>query len=176
MVIFISGMIFVKLSPVWLFIALLGMLGYYLKQSQWISHVVPVATLGLLLIVLLSRLSASSKSVELPLSGSLNIDMIYWVIAVFMALILSKLSMSSPRNHYVVYLERLGSKMSVFSYSLFLTHFQVLFVFRYLWGEQFHDINFYTIAIFFLVCLACVGVAYGIYWLVEKLLAALLNY
>ncbi len=72
-----------------------------------------------------------------------------------------------PSSKVGLTVNRLGKKISVFSYSLFLTHYQVL-KFYIAYGEEMHTVNLYSLGIFIGLCTISIIVAFVFYLIFER--------
>lgn len=150
--------------PVWFAIILLGLLAYYLKGKgipKWL------AVLAAITWVVLRVLSFMRNGTSFPeLNEMLNADVCQWFSAVCVMLIVVWLLKSQPIG-WKGSLDRFGSKIAPFSYSLFLTHYQVLRLFQYYHGQS-DGLDMNTVLYFLLNCFVSILFAVVFYNLTEK--------
>lgn len=91
------------------------------------------------------------------------------------AIILSQYVDKAPESSLTIAINKYGKKIAVFSYSLFLTHYQVLKVWLHT-GIKLDRINIETLTMFSLVCLTCIIVALIFYWIFERNTAKIQKY
>ena len=159
----LSIAVILSIKPVWFIIILLGMLTYYIKDKN-----VPksIAIVAVIIWIVLKILSWMISGVSFPmLKEILNPIVCRWLSAVCVTLIVIRLLNSQPTGWKNV-LERFGSKISPFSYSLFLTHYQVLRLFDYYHGQA-KELNVETIGYFLLNCIVSIIFAIAFYYMTE---------
>lgn len=159
-----SVAVILSIHPVWFAIILLGMLAYYLKDkalSKWLT------IMAIIVWVILRTLSLLRNGTSIPeLKAILNVDVCQYLSAVCVMLIVIRLIKSQPTG-WKGKLDRFGSKIAPFSYSLFLTHYQVLRLFQHYHGQA-DGLDTYAILYFILNCIVSIMVAVIFYYLTEK--------
>lgn len=171
----ICGMIFIKLSVVWFFMLLLGVLLYFVKDKIILSKrqifTCIVASLFLQGLVLMG---ADSHVAVLPLNGIVNLDMVKWCIAILMGLVMVSLCKKWPEGKYAMLIEKMGNRWAPMTYCLYITHFTTLELYKQLFG-QIPKIDFIAIVVLILVCVVCLAIGTLFYNYIEVPMATVLK-
>lgn len=166
----ITLIVFSQLTSLWLFVILLGVVSFVIKDLKiteglktmcWI-----LLTVSLLVYVLCGANYIQELCQQKTLFSMLSklVSLIFFAIA---ALLISQYSTQKPTRRISIWINKWGKKASVFSYSLYLTHYQVLKLWL-AYGKKMDDFNLETVSIFIGYCFLCVAVAYGFYWIFER--------
>lgn len=160
----LSVAVILSINPVWFAVILLGMLAYYIKDKDIPKWLVIAA---IIIWVVLRLLSLMRHSASFPmLKEIMNEDICRWISAVCVVLIVVRLLNSQPIG-WKSTLDRFGSKIAPFSYSLFLTHYQVLRLFEYYHGQA-KGLDAAAVSYFLLNCIVSILVAVAFYYVTEK--------
>ncbi len=166
---FISGCVFLSLQSSWLFILVLGILGYYIKDYVPRTKWVVICSMTLMTVFsTLSHLSSESRVLTLPLNGMMNPEIAKWGFALMLSILVGFLSKQEPNGRLTWWMENFGNRWAPITYCLYITHFAVLRLVRVVIGGQMTNVSIGTLAVYLLVCLFCVVFASGFYWLFEK--------
>lgn len=160
----LSVAVILSIHPVWFAIILLGMFAYYIKDKnvpKWLAIV------AVIIWVVLRVLSLMRNSASFPmLKEVLNEDVCRWFSAVCIMLIVIRLLNSRPIG-WKNALDRFGSRIAPFSYSLFLTHYQVLRLFEYYHGQA-NGLDAEAVVYFLLNCIVSILFAIVFYYMTER--------
>lgn len=162
----LTGFVFIKLPIGWFLMLLLGTLGYFVRNIRISKLGVVVSVLMAFIAFFIRSLATESHVIDFPLVGFINPQMIRWVTSVCLMVIMVKIWSIPPANVITSCLEKAGNKLASFTYSLYITHFTVLELFKACFG-QFNQVDSYSISVYFLVCFFCLMFGYGFYWVVE---------
>ena len=168
-VLLLSFAAFTALQTHYLLILICGIFSYYLARTrQQKSNVVMIVSLiGFFISVLGKMLSVTSNSFDMSRFGFINGNVMTVLIGGFAALFISDVVLRKPKASLAVCIDKVGSKLAVFSYSLYLTHWQVLRVVNHFIGRT-STIDATALFKYAVTILICVVFAYLFYLLTEK--------
>lgn len=155
----ISLIIVVILNPVWFFILCFGIAGYYLKDIQLKKCVYWLLAFAIFFVTILNW--------TIGMALNLNSNVIFLLMAALATILISHLAVTPPQGMVWTSLDKWGSKIAPISYSLFLSHYQVLRIANHYRGPS-PRFDMASISWFILVCFISLIVAFVIYQLVEK--------
>ncbi|MDR1543301.1 MAG: hypothetical protein LBS50_02615 [Prevotellaceae bacterium] len=89
---------------------------------------------------------------------------------------LQQLLLFSPKRKIAVKIDKLGTHLAKFSYTLYLTHYPLGGLFHYLGFPKSEQINALSIGLYLLQMLICLVVAYILYLGFEKHTAVVKKY
>ncbi len=161
---------FTTLKTYMLLILFCGILSYYLTITiQHRSKIIIYGSatcfcIATILILLVNDSLAFDKSL---FQSFLNEDILCIIIGISSALFISNVVKTSPKTKCAMIIDNIGSKLALFSYSLYLTHWQVLRIVNHYFGRS---ATLDAIAIFkFIITVAvCILFAYIFYWITER--------
>ena len=172
----ICGMVFIKLDVVWLFMLMYGMLLYFVRNK---IHLTKIMLVVCIVAIVLSQcfilLGADSHVTKLPLNGIVNLDMLRWIIAISIGLIMVSLCNKEPQGNGSKLIENVGNKWATMTYCLYITHFTVLELWKLIFGKITH-IDIMAILLLVFVCIICLTVGYAFYKCVEEPIAGYLKH
>lgn len=168
---FISILVFSKLYCLYLLIWVLGGIAYAsigIKKSRWALYGSLIAICAC--IIALQATCASQRPTGilnyLPTTnrGAISI----W-FSIFVCIFIKQIILFKPRFKFTSFIERKGTKLAAFSYTLYLTHNPV----RWLLEKagvpmKMERVNFESISVFIFTIVVALVVAYCIYWCFEK--------
>lgn len=165
-----SLMVFCNLLPQFLYILVCGMVCYFVKDhkfSNFTRKVLWILMIGAFVFYFTvhlhyftAYLNISNEMVKFQASSQL-------VLFTLIALILSQYVTSVPSSKIGVFVNSFGKKLATFSYSLFLTHYQVLKIWQ-AFVPKMDVVNWRTIIYFILLCILAIAVAYIFYCIFER--------
>lgn len=159
-------LIFSYLELSWLSILLCGIGAFYLSKIGIGNRVLYISGLLFIVVLLIMPFTSATHTSRLVLNiPEIVIEMIAGVLG---AITIAGLVNMTPKKSFTIKLNRLGSHLAIFSYSLYLTHYQVIRVMRAIGIPQYDTISAYTIIAFVCEVAACVLFAYCFYLLTEK--------
>lgn len=158
-----------KLAPKYLLIWLLGAFAYFLPQSNKSTSKTKLLLLtGLLLIALvLTQISSASRSVSIGFSF-LNRDMMSVLLAFTTCIFIHNIIQSVPQNKLATKIDKTGTKLSNFSYSLYLTHYPLISLLSFCGFPKSTSLNFKSISLYILEIIIALLIGYLVYLMSEK--------
>ncbi len=162
--------VFANLLPQFLYVLACGILCYICKDIELNRKI--LGPLWCMLMVLFGLYFVSQNFYILHKLNLVDIQgpfQTFSQLALFsvIAVVLSQYVCKQPSSRIGIAVNKYGKNLATFSYSLFLTHYQVL-KFWIASGLKFDCINVYTSGVFLGVLLSCIAVAYIFYLLFEK--------
>jgi len=126
--------VFVHLNTMYLLILLLGTFAFFLPRQDVRLRQIKIIILVVLLLgsFLLVQATSASNAISIDL-GFVNREMASIVLALITSLLVNLLIVSAPGSNVGRTVDRLGSKLADFSYTLYLTHFPLMSLLSY-WG------------------------------------------
>lgn len=160
-------LVFVKLSPYFLLIWLMGAFAYYLRPMHF-NKVVLYLSFGLVcLFTCLSIGGAESKAIHVPFTINRNIADVF--LAFSLCLFIQQLVLCPPRNRLTIKIERAFHYLANFSYTLYLTHrITLLFIFHVVFDKWSHVLDGKGIALYVCMLFFCVAISWCIYFCTER--------
>jgi len=157
------------LEHVYLFLWIIGALIYFYIPTR-VSIFRAMVYLCLTILFLLGlQLTSESRSININIKYfPLNRDILQILFALSFSLTITQLIRLEPKKRFLIALNNLGSKLALFSYTLYLTHFSFIYLFQYLGFPKSTSLNMYSISLFILQIILCLFSSYIIYLLFEK--------
>lgn len=167
----VCGLVFIKLDVVWLFMLLFGTFLYFVKDKIHLTKsLLLVCVIAIVLLQGFILLGADSHISKLPLNGIVNLDMLRWIVAISISLIMVSLCSKEPKGKFEKLVESLGNKWAPMTYCLYITHFTVLELWKYLFGQIYH-IDLASVCLMLVVCIICLIIGYIFYKGIEEPIA-----
>ncbi len=160
------GYFFTKLSAVYLFIWLVGAAGFFIISAKtgWLKLVV-LAILNIMAIVLCQLAFTSRAFTGIP---PISYNMAITIFAVTGTMGIAQLVSLVPQKMLAVRLNRGGTMLAAFSYTLYLTHIPAFRVIQHFGVERSSILTFVSLTVYILCMLAALLTAYLIYCCFEK--------
>jgi peptidoglycan/LPS O-acetylase OafA/YrhL len=170
--------IFTKLETRYLLILFMGTFAFLLPREN-IKYL--KSKIFLLLILLgcsfvLSQLTSETRSLNLSTFSFLEQKQISVFLAFIAVLLVHHLIVAKPQKRIWANIESLSSKFSDFSYTLYLTHYPLMFLLAYFGFPKSKQINTISILYYIVEILISIVVAYLIYLVSEKQTLTLKKY
>jgi len=162
----LSFIVFTKLSPHYLFIWCMGGFAYLIRPKKRSRMMLILSSIGIALSVLLMEFAKESRSLECTIS--VRMEVIEIVLAMFCCLFIRQICMFPPRHKIAVKLNKAGSHLAKFSYTLYLTHMVVLRLFIYIGMPQSASLDVQAFGLYIAELALALVAAYIIYWLFER--------
>lgn len=163
-------MVFTKLNPIYLIVWLVGAFAYIIplprkntwKMLLWLSLV--------LCSCVLLQIKSESRSLEaLPWKYYLPNKQCCELLFTFAFVgFMRQIVQFVPKTRVSALLNRWGTTLAAFSYTLYLTHMQVRNLLLYIGFPKSQSFNVQTISLLFVELIIALSFAYGIYWCFEK--------
>lgn len=167
-----SGCIFLfaQLNFTYLIVLFIGVLTFFMPRFKKINARIGLYTSAFLLLgtSILSTLMSDSRSFSLPDIPFLSKGLTTLLVAVSAGLLIHFLVNAKPRNRIQRDLDKIGTASAKFSYTLYLTHYPLMYLLSYLGLPKSSDLNIISISLYLFEILISLGIAYLIFLLSEK--------
>ena len=167
---FINLIIFSILDSTFLFSWLLGSLVYFIKPIKLNRSILIFSVFMIIISVVAMQFKIETKSIDklLFLKFIPNIKILVLVLSLFIGILIQQLLLIEPQKKLWLLLNKYGSKLAAFSYTLYLTHYPLLEVYKYYYGIKFKTFNINSIGVFFFMIFICMLISYLLYLPFEK--------
>ena len=162
--------IFTKLEVVFLFAWILGASTYWLCSKPKNMKLAMIGGIFVVVGYMFSQLRSATVSVDMstwlqyvPSSGVATL-----ILSLGIALLLPYLTKLVPKSKQGNMVNELGRKLATFSYTLYLTHYPVLYILEHYMVERFNVINFESITWYMLRIVTCVVIGWLFYLPFER--------
>lgn len=162
--------VFLQLKTMYLLILFLGAFSFLLPQQQVHFRQIKIFILICLLgfSFLLLQATSASNSIVISQLGFVNHEMASIILTFTTSLLVNYLIVSPPKTKTGIKIETISSKLSDFSYTLYLTHFPLMRLLSY-WGfPKSTQLEITSMFLYVLAVLISLLVAYLIYLISEK--------
>ena len=168
--IFVSCLIvFTILSPTYLFCWIIGGFSYFLPKDRfhWFKLslslvLLALCTVGTQLLTASSSMSNSGITKYLPPIDTFQIFLACAVVVVMLCL------PSIPETKAGKAVEKAGTKLAAWSYTLYLVHYPILMVFKHSMPAKMTSINLGSLGFTLYATVVTLSICYGLYWLFER--------
>lgn len=164
----ISLVAFIGLQSYFLFILSFGVLAYYLKDFRINRIYLLLFTLLWIALSTLSHFAVPSKARDVSIFSWVNNEMLIILMGMVIAVLISQIVYSKPKTKFGFKIEKAGTFLASFSYTLYLTHFQVLRVLHFLDFPIYDKVTISTVVMFGVLTLICMIFAFLFYQITEK--------
>jgi peptidoglycan/LPS O-acetylase OafA/YrhL len=83
-------------------------------------------------------------------------------------LLIQQMILMAPRKAFLVRIDEIGTPLSAFSYTLYLTHYPIIRAMRFFGVPRSQEISSVSIANCLLMIAVSLAAAWGLYWLFER--------
>ncbi len=162
--------IFIRLNPLFLFIWFMGAFAFLLPRNNISYRKLKIVILIILLFAsfVLSQTFSKSRSITINNLNGLNRNIAIIFIAIFTSFIIYSLITTIPKKKLSVAIDKLGSKLAKFSYSLYLTHYPLMGLMSYFGFPRSKNLCIKSISYYFVELMIGLIIAYLIYFISEK--------
>lgn len=162
--------IFTSLNSVYLFCWLIGAMAYIKIPEKLSNKTIFFSVCLSIYSIIAIQIGYDSISVSTEHLASYfpSLDVSRLLLSVGIALFIQQLIFIRPTNTFALTLDKSGSILAAFSYTLYLTHYPVLQLMTFLGVEKSTRINFSAIGRFVLLILCCLITSYCFYVCFEK--------
>lgn len=179
-VLLLSMMVFVKLDVYYLWIWFTGAIVYFVKTDGLKHRKLIVVTCLALIGILIVSLQLMSGTRAINVNINMDLDMyrkimsiiLGMVVALFIKIIIDFV----PKSKFSLSINRLGTKLAAFSYTIYLTHYPVMRLLENLGAPKCESINFVSVSLYVLWMATAIIVAYILYWFFERNTSKLKTY
>lgn len=162
--------VFMQLKTMYLLILFLGTFSFLLPRQQvnfrQMKILIFICLLGFSFLLL--QTTSASRSIVISQLGFVNREMASIILAFTTSLLVNYLIVSPPKTKTGIKIETISSKLSDFSYTLYLTHFPLMSLLFYCGFPKSAQIGITSIVYYVLTILISLLVAYLIYLISEK--------
>jgi len=164
----ICMIVFTKLDVYYLFIWIIGALGFFIAPYR--NRAVCITSIILTLIVLgvLQITSETQITMSEKLISSNSRPIIKVCFGSIFYICLSQIIQYAPLSRIGIKLNNLGTKLAAFSYTLYLTHIPIRDLLCYLGAPKSTSLTPHSIALYILWLCIALMTAYGVYYLFER--------
>jgi peptidoglycan/LPS O-acetylase OafA/YrhL len=169
LILLVSFAVFTKLQFVYLAIWFIGAFAYLLvpqKKNRYLFMLTAVTFVAAL--IPLQMTLASKSAVTAGWQKYLNRDFLQIGFALVFAMLIVQAIQYVPRTRFGQRLDKLGTRLANFSYTLYLAHYPPLGLLMY-WGyPKSSSLGLRSVAGYALILALLVAYSYAVYWLFEK--------
>lgn len=164
----ICFLVFTKLSACYLFVWLIGAMGFFLigGKSRLVLYGTLIATL--FLIVILQLISGSHAGLTTGTQDSSLRVYVEIVFGIVFVIYLVQAIQFPPKHKASVAINTMGTKLAAFSYTLYLTHIPIRDLLRHFGAPKCTEVNLMSIGLYLCYLTFALAVAYGMYLLFER--------
>jgi len=162
--------IFMKLNPLYLLILLIGTIAFLLPRENIRFIRIKILALAILLgfSFILLQSTSESKSLTITFFSFIDREIATILLALIASLLINYLVVARPKTKIGIKIEKFSSRLSAFSYTLYLTHYPLISLLDN-WGfTKNTKIELLSISYYLLAVLISLIVAYLIYLISEK--------
>ncbi len=169
---------FTKLETRYLLILIMGTLAFLLPRDniKYIKAKIFILLILLACSLFLSQLTSESRSLNFSTFNFLNRNYISVFVGFFAALLVQHLIIAKPQKKIWIKIESISTKFSDFSYTLYLTHYPLMYLLSFFGFPKSKQINTISILYYFVEVIISLVVAYLIYLVSEKQTSIVRNY
>ncbi|MFT4806096.1 MAG: peptidoglycan/LPS O-acetylase OafA/YrhL [Psychroserpens sp.] len=162
--------VFSVLNAAYLFCWVIGAIVYIYRNNEKNNLVFSLASLGIFLILFFIQISLVSKSVDIDFFSDYlpSLNILYILLSMVFGIFLQQTILRIPKNSIVVKINTIGAFLASFSYTLYLTHYPILSLFKSLGFEKYNSITFKSMMVYMGFMAICLLIAFVIYLPFEK--------
>ncbi len=166
-ILIICALIFLKLDLKYLIIWCMGALTYFTFKNKKSKVFLYLAIFGFIASIICMQLTRGSRTLEFNVDG-FTYDALQYLLSISFCIIVSFIANTKPINKLSIYINNLGTKLAVFSYTLYLVHNPLGWLMESIGFPKSESINLYSIGYYLLAIIICMLITYGVYWCFEK--------
>lgn len=150
------------------FFVLLGILAYVISKRPLPNYFVLLCVFVAIATAVLTKFAKPSISREASFLSTLNVPMLQVLETVSIAVLIGKLVTITPKGKFFILLNKYSTRLAVFSYSLYLIHYQLIRLMA--WGgfPKSKTIDGYALVLFIIEICICILGGYVFYLCIEK--------
>lgn len=165
----ISFIVFTKLEYIYLLLWIIGVIIYFYSPTKISIFRLSIYLFLTFIFLIGLQLSSGSRSINTNFIGSILDRYILQILfALFFSLLMVQTINIVPKKNFFIKIDKIGTKLALFSYTLYLTHSVFISLFEYVGFPKSKSINITSLSFFFLQIFICLTGAYLIYLLFEK--------
>lgn len=176
-VLIICIMVFTKLWVQYLVIWYIGAIAYIFAPRVRSNLITFISFVLMMISIVLLQLTSDSVSVSIDKWHFINRPFLEIVFSIFCSLFIQQIVLIKPTHKIPILLDKWGTKLAVFSYTLYLVH-RILFLvlFKYFFTQNCGYFNLKYILLYVLFLGIILIVSYMIYYLFERNTATVKKY
>lgn len=172
----LSIIVFTKLHSIWVFCLGFGVIAYFLSKKKLPRYII-ILSLIIFIITWILIGFAGNTMVNNRINFTLiDAETLKVTFSATSAILISQLVKIQPSRKSLMKLDQYGNKLAVFSYSLYITHYQCCRIMHLCGIPQEPQVNITTIFLFILEILCCIIFGYLFYLITEKQTSSIKNY
>ena len=146
----------------------LGTFAYFIRRIKFPKWSLILSLIIVFVTALIAKFAKPSMSRDISMFSFVNLDVLNFIEAFFMAILLSHIVKINPKNRISMGFDKFGSRLSVFSYSLYLSHYPLIKILLWLGFSSSSVVNMSSVSLYVLIVFLCVAFGYLFYLLFEK--------
>ncbi|MDR0605992.1 MAG: hypothetical protein LBG80_17020 [Bacteroidales bacterium] len=156
------------MQTVYLFVWIFGALSVLFVPQKNRLVLFSSIFLGVISIALL-QITGESRSMQFGFLSYLpDRNVIRLIFALSMSIMIQQLLLFEPKNKIAIKIDRAGTHLAKFSYTLYLTHYPIMGLLTYFGFPKSEQVNIVSVGFYLLQILICLIIAYMLYLLFEK--------
>lgn len=162
-----SFIVFAQLNTYLLFFLIFGILTFFLSKLKIQKKIIIVCVVLSIIVGLLINFCGRTNVKNRFTFDLISSESLWLIFGVLISILISQLVNIKPHG-ILTKINEYGTKMSVFSYSLYITHYQCCRIMHMIGVPQVNYVNATSILYFFIEVIVCIIFAYLFYLLTEK--------
>lgn len=172
----LSIIIFTKLSSVWFFCLFFGIIAYFLSKKRLSCNIIILALIFFIITWILLGFAGNTRVEGRIRFTIIDAQTLMTIFSASTAILISQITNITPSRKYLILFDKFGSRFAIFSYSLYITHYQCCRIMHLCGVPQEANVNIITISYFMLEILCCLLFGYLFYLITEKHTALIKKY
>ncbi|WP_179374539.1 acyltransferase family protein [Winogradskyella wichelsiae] len=167
---FTNLIIFSILDSTFLFSWLIGALIYFLKPVKLNIGLLILSFFMIIMSIVGIQFKIETKSIDklIFMEYIPNVKALILILSLFIGILIQQLLLIEPQKKFWKSLNKYGSKLAAFSYTLYLIHYPLLEVYKNFYGVKFNTFDIKSIGVFFFMIFICMLISYLLYLPFEK--------
>lgn len=157
-----------SLSTYFFFIVSFGIIAYYFSEIKIPKRFIYTCIVVAIFCAIASKFARPSISREQTFFSLFNVSVLNIVETLTLAIITSQLVRIIPKTKFAIKLNQISSKLAIFSYSLYLIHYQIIRIMIWLGFPKSNTINLTSLSLFIVEIIICIIGGYLFYLCAEK--------
>lgn len=166
----LSIIVFSYLTSYFLYVLSFGILAFYIKDykiNRARLHLIWFCAAIAFIFYFVSTVNGVNQHISLISDWSKYIAVSQLILFAFIAVLVSQYAMKTPTGKVELIINKYGKMIATFSYSLFLTHYQILKLWMH-FSTRMNEINLKTMSLFIAYNCVCILAAYVFYYVFER--------
>lgn len=146
----------------------LGVLAYLISKYDLPKSFSFISISVVLITAVLTKFAKPSISREATFLSDLSVPLLQVLETLFLAVLVGQIVRKIPKGKFAQWVNNKSARVSVFSYSLYLVHFQVIRLMGWAGFSKAKSVNFESVSLFVIEVFICIFFGYIFYLCVEK--------